>query len=600
MISQGPPSSRLAAGALVRKSLYETGPAGDAASQEGLARFYAEITNLHEAKAALQHLKRGLKHSGAQRFDRAETEALEAVRLAPSLFYAWHLLGIARDKLNNRAGALEAYEKALALSPENPAVANDLGRLAYRMDMLPQAETLFRHCLAHKPAAPEASNNLGTLLRKQMRFDDAIDVLRASLLAHPGEGMLWVTLGTVLSEAGRLEEAATFYNEALRLNPKDAKAHYNLAGAEFALGDQEGAIERALRAIPMATSPLEATMLRFSIGSMSLSRGDLAQGWRYYAARLEPSFHDPIKFYAKCAQWTPQTDIRGRHLMIFGEQGLGDEIMFANVLSDVLEELGPEGRLSMAVTDRLLPFFERSFPQVRFGAHVTMSKDGSAHRFAPFVKDWTEVDYWTPEAELLAKYRPTAAAFPERPEGFMRADPARVAYWRKILDDLPGPKVGLLWSSLIVNSARHLYYSPFEEWAPVLKAPGLTFVNLQYGDRTADLEFAREKFGVDIYQPQGIDLKDDLDEVAALSAALDLVVGISNATFNIAAAVGTPAWLISTRGVWTWLGTRRYPWYSQVRAFEQATPRDWRAVMAEVGAALSEYAEGGTRLAATG
>ena len=74
MISQGPPSSRLAAGALVRKSLYETGPAGDAASQEGLARFYAEITNLHEAKAALQHLKRGLKHSGAQRFDRAETE----------------------------------------------------------------------------------------------------------------------------------------------------------------------------------------------------------------------------------------------------------------------------------------------------------------------------------------------------------------------------------------------------------------------------------------------------------------------------------------------------------------------------------------------
>jgi tetratricopeptide (TPR) repeat protein len=584
----------------VRKSLYETGPAGDAASQEGLAQFYSEITNLKEAKAALQHLKRGLKYATAAQFDRAEKEAVEAARLAPSLFYAWHLMGIARDKLNNRAGALEAYEKALALSPESPAVANDLGRLAYRMEMWPQAEALFQHCLSRRPGTPEASNNLGTLLRGQMRYDEAVEVLKTSLMAYPAENMLWVTLGTVLSDSGRLEEAVTFYNEALRLNPRDPKAHYNLAGAMFTMGEQEAAIQRCFDAIPMANTPLEATMLRFSIGIMSLSRGELAQGWKYYGARLEPSYHDPIKFYTKQPRWTPEADIRGRRLMIFGEQGLGDEIMFANVLDDVLDDLGPDGRLTMAVTDRLLPFFERSFPQVRFGSHITMSKDGSAHRFAPFITDWTDIDCWAPMAEMLLKHRPTVESFPDRPKGFMQPDPERVEHWRKLLAALPGPKVGLLWSSLLINSARHQYYSPFEEWAPVLKTRGVTFVNLQYGDREADLEFAREKFGVEIYQPPGIDLKDDLDDVAALSAALDLVVGISNATFNIAAAVGTPSWLISTRGSWSWLGTDRYPWYSQARAFAPATPRDWSDVMTQVSGALSEFVEGGTRMAATG
>ncbi|HEY9234621.1 MULTISPECIES: tetratricopeptide repeat protein [Phenylobacterium] len=584
----------------MRKSIYETGPAGDAASAEGLARFSAELTNIKATKAALLHLRRGLKYAGADQFDRAEKAAMEAAALDPKLFYAWHLMGIARDKLNNRAGALEAYEKALALSPESPAIANDLGRLAYRMEMWPQAEALFRHCLAFKPGAPEASNNLGALLRTQMRYDEAIEVLKTSLLAHPREGMVWITLGTVLSDAGRFDEAVTFYEEALRLNPRDPKAHYNLSGVQFAIGQEEAAITRCLNAFPLAKQPLDGTMMRFSVGVMSLGSGDLTQGWKYYGARLEPSFNEPIHYYAKSERWTPETDIRGRHLMLFGEQGLGDEILFANVLDTVLEDLGPEGKLTMAVTDRLVSYFQRSFPDVEFSAHVTMSKEGSAHRFAPAIKDWSGIDYWAPMADMLSKYRPSVDSFPNRPQGFMKPDPERVEYWRGVLSALPGAKIGLLWTSLIINSTRHLYFSPFEDWAPVLTTPGVTFVNLQYGDRSADLEFVRERFGVEIYQPEGIDLKNDLDEVAALSAALDLVVGVSNATFNIAAAAGAPAWLISTPRVWTWLGTDRYPWYSQVKAFARGKERDWTGVMAQVAQALGEHLGHGTRLAATG
>jgi len=175
-----------------------------------------------------------------------------------------------------------------------------------------------------------------------------------------------------------------------------------------------------------------------------------------------------------------------------------------------------------------------------------------------------------------------------------------VEHWRKVLSDLPGAKVGLLWTSLVINTHRQKYYTAFDQWEPLLRTPGVSFINLQYGDRAADLELAREKFGIEIFQPPGIDLKNDLDEVAALSRALDLVIGISNASFNIAAGCGVPSWLVTSKISWPRLGTDRYPWYSQVRVFEAADYNDWGGVMDDLSAALAQFVAPGTRAAAAG
>ena len=143
-----------------------------------------------------------------------------------------------------------------------------------------------------------------------------------------------------------------------------------------------------------------------------------------------------------------------------------------------------------------------------------------------------------------------------------------------------------MWKSLKVDSARFRFYSPFDDWAPILTTPGLRFVNLQYGDSTAELEEARRRFGVDIWNPPGLDLKDDLDGVAALSSVLDLVIGPANAATNLSAACGAPTWLVSTPGAWPRLGSERYPWYPSVRVFTPESYGDWAGVMAQVAQAL--------------
>jgi hypothetical protein len=239
------------------------------------------------------------------------------------------------------------------------------------------------------------------------------------------------------------------------------------------------------------------------------------------------------------------------------------------------------------VEERLVGLFQRSFPLIEVGAHATYTVDARTVRYAPFVEDMARIDLWAPLGSLLRRFRPEVASFPDRPS-FLRADPDRVAHWREALKAAPpGPKVGILWKSLKLEGARLRYFSPFDLWRPILTTPGAVFVNLQYGDSAAETVQVRDRLCVELWRPPGIDLKDDLDDLAALTLALDLIVGPANATTNIAAACGAPVWLISTPGAWPKLGTDRYPWYPQARVFNTPAYNQWEPVMDEVAAALA-------------
>jgi hypothetical protein len=158
---------------------------------------------------------------------------------------------------------------------------------------------------------------------------------------------------------------------------------------------------------------------------------------------------------------------------------------------------------------------------------------------------------------------------------FFKVDPARVAHWRSVLGELPpGPKIGVLWKSLIIDPARSRQFTAFDTWQRVLTTPGAVMVNLQYGDCSAELEAAKAR-GMDLWRPPGIDLKDDLDDLAALTVALDLVVGPANATTNIAAASGAEVSLVALPGAWIQFGTRGWPFYPRLRVMEGGRLGDW-------------------------
>lgn len=559
---------------------------GTAASPAELARLETAISEL-KALTVAQVLRQGLEALRADDAKAGSECALKALQHDPRSGMAWYVLAVAREKAGDYMHSLKAYEAALALMPEESEVANGLGRLAFKMGMKDIAEQLFRRYLESHPTSWSAMGNLATVVRDQGRPAEAIDILRAAIASEPKNPTLWNTLGTVLSEQADYANALVFFDEALRLAPEFGQARYNRGNARLEMGDIEGALADCEAALEAARAEDDRAMMKLARSTIKIALGRIGEGWDDYEARLEPQFAGSTIFMIERPLWTPEAALAGKTLLVMGEQGLGDEVLFANMLPDVAAALGPKGKLVLAVEERLVSLFQRSFPTAEVTAHVTFRQHGRNYRAAPALGDLSRFDLWVPMASLLRRFRRRVEDFPAR-ERFLVPDPERVAHWRAALDGAPaGPKVGILWKSMKIESARARYYSPFELWAPILKTPGVAFVNVQYGDCAAEIEWAARKLGIEIWTPPGIDLKQDLDDIAALSAALDLTIGFANATSNIAAATGAPTWIIAAPHAWTRLGAQGMPWYPQARVFAPARLGAWEETMAEVAAALA-------------
>jgi hypothetical protein len=187
-------------------------------------------------------------------------------------------------------------------------------------------------------------------------------------------------------------------------------------------------------------------------------------------------------------------------------------------------------------------------------------------------------------------FRKSLGDFPHK--AFLIADLKRDADFAEQLAMLgDGPKVGICWRSMMLGAKRAKYYSALDLWGPILKVPGVTFVNLQYGDCGEELAQAARTHGVRIETIEGLDLKNDIDGAAALSAALDLVISAPTAAAAMAASVGTEVWYLTAGRTWPQLGTDEYPWYRKTKVFSPEKFGDWNELIPRVGEALAAFAK---------
>lgn len=562
---------------------------GDAASARVLGQVSRAVAGSRATGKAARKAADALRSAlGAMRqgdFTNASRRALDALALDERNGNAWHVLAIAQEKCGRLSDALNAYEAALKLLPDETEIAHNLGRLAHRLGYLEIAGKLLQRYLAANPGHVEATNNLACVLRDENRYDEAIELLRALITIDPAQPVLWNTLGTVLTDRGDMAASLPFFDEALRLDADFAKALYNRGVARMSLGDADSGAQDMRSALALTSDPMEQATIRMALALTLMGRGDLEEGFALYEARLDPQLPDAPTFLCEGERWQPDTPLDGRHLLVMGEQGLGDEVLFANILPDTLRALGEGGQMTIALEPRLIPLFARSFPSAQIIPHRTVRHEGRIYSHPILPEDAPRPDLWVPMASLFQRFRRQPDQFP-RDDGYLTPDPARIAHWREQLALLgPGPKVGLGWRSQVTGGSRARQYAAIEAWYPVLATPGVHFVNIQYGDCTEELERARAA-GHTLWTPPGINLKDDLEDVAALCVALDAVMGPSTATLTLGGASGANAWFVITPGSWTPFGTERIPAYPKARTFVLPAFNAWDQIMSEIGEAL--------------
>lgn len=519
--------------------------------------------------------------------------ALTATEADNTSAKAFHVLAMALERMGHVHKALVTYERAFQLDPEDPELLINLGLTAWNLKLTEGAARLFRLYIAACPDSPLGYNNLGSVLCDLGDPAGGIETLRAALNQMPHEAILWNSLATVLAEEGRADESLIFYREAARLQPDFARAYHNLGYAYQHLGKLEDALEAYDMALERVVDPNERRETSHSRSICLIGAGHLEEGFREYEIRNDMRFRAYLHHMLDAPQWQGE-DITGKTLLLVGEQGLGDEFMFANILPDAQAALGAQGKLQIAVDPRLVPLFQRSFPSALAGSYddrTMIDPDGNkALRLVPFAAGANKPDFWAPMGSALRFFRNKLEDFPH--QAFLVPDPARVEEMKRALAALPGKKIGLCWRSMMLEAKRAKYFSPIEQWGPVLATEGVSFVNLQYGDCAAELARAAERFGVTIHRIEGLDLKDDIDGTAALCAGLDLVLSAPTAAGATAGAVGAKTWFVTAGRTWPQLGTAEYPWYADTKVFWPDRFGDWNSLMPALATALKDFVKG--------
>jgi tetratricopeptide (TPR) repeat protein len=538
-------------------------------------------------RKATSLVARGIKLSDEGDNQEAAKYVLRALDIAPDSALANHAVGLVLFRVGRLSKALQFYERAWKIDPQDAEIYLNMGIVAWKLDMLEAAEKFYRLCVKLDPNNLNGIINLASVLRDQARIEDAIEILRSSIFLHPENVELWNSLGTVLAESGDPAGATTFFTEALRLKPDFARAHNNMANMYELIGEPFKAVEHFDLALRNPQDEMDRATMLHGRSLLLLACGRLADGWKAQQCRLDLNNAQATIFAMSCPRWESHdlADIKGKTVVLVGEQGLGDEVLFLNTAQELLDAIGPEGELRIACEYRLVPLVQRSLPKARVGNHTSVKLEGRDVRTANHLDEGA--DYWTPMADPLAALRPTIESFPQRP-AFLTADPARVEIWQDYLARLGGGlKVGILWKSLKMTVRRARFFSEFEDWKPIFAVDGIDFINLQYGQIDKELAQAKQMYGVDIHQPEGIDLKMDLDDIAALSSSCDLVIGPMNATSNLAAAAGGAVWFIHSRSTsWPLLGTHHLHWYPQTRSYFGNGFRDFDNLMPQIASDL--------------
>src|SRR5258707_420620 len=558
-----------------------------------LEAFQEEVDAAIARRTSNGLLRRAIKAWRKGDITRSGQLALESTVADENNAKAYHVLGMALERMGHQHKALVTYQKAFELDPDDPELLINLGLIAWNMKQIDGAARMFSHYIEACPDSPLGYNNLGSVLCDMGEPERAIETLRAAIFRMPSEPILWNALATVLAEEGRAEESLIFYNESVRLDPKFARLHHNLGYAYAHLGQLDKSFDAYETALKHGKDPAERLETEHSRAICLIGMGRLEEGFREFEARNNPRFRAYINHLIKAPLWKGES-LDGKRIAVIGEQGLGDEFMFANILPDLSRLVGDKGLLQIAVDERLGALFQRSLPHAQVGPHDDRTLiDADGHkplRFVKFITDVRQPDYWGPMGSALQYLRKDIADF--RHETFLLPDEGRVRGLREILQSKgPGPYVGICWRSMMLAAKRAKYYSALAMWEPILKTPGVTFINLQYADCAGELERARAAFGVPIHQLD-VDLRQDIDGAAALSAAVDLMISAPTAAAANAAAVGTEVWFLTAGRTWPQLGTDEYPWYRKTQVYSPETFGDWAQLLPRVAGDLAAFVAG--------
>jgi tetratricopeptide (TPR) repeat protein len=484
--------------------------------------------------------------------------------------------GLECERGGRHGEAEDLYRRILALQSEHSGarghLANLLASQAYAHQESGELEAAierYEESLALDFGQARVHNNLGNIFKDQGRPADAIAAYREAITADAGLSEAHLNLGNVLYQTtGDAMQAIEHYRAALEVRPSFPEASLNLGFLLEQEGNAAGAMKSYRDAIVASPDFAEA---HFNHALQLLLRGDFRAGWQEYEWRTRRPDMENWRPHAGREHWEG-ADLKGKVILLYAEQGFGDVIQFVRYATLVAER----GARVIVSGQQKLKSLLASVP----GVAEAFDRAEAPPAF----------DVCCPLMSLPRILETTLETIPARVP-YMHPDPAKARHWNaRLAADGASMKVGLYWATETKSRFAPLKSFSLDKLAPLAGIPGVRFYSMQRG--AAAQQAAHPPPGMSLVDLSG-ELADFSDD-AALMANLDLVISIDTATAHLAGALGRPAWILTHfPPEWRWLlGRDDSPWYPSVRLFRQERVQDWEPVIARVGDALRQLAEG--------
>ena len=444
---------------------------------------------------------------------------------------------------------------------DNPVLLFAIGMTCVAARKTGLAYSLLRRALERLDEADEAYQRLGIF-----QPDSSKEGKRRFVRQQKAECLMGIGLCYRYEE--NKPEAQRCFERALALAPDHADLHANIGCMYVNDGRPEGGVRWLKKALEIEPGHPEA---KFNLGLLQLEMGQWKEGFANYdegsrrANGLGRTYVHPDGSSLPMWQGEP-----GKRIVAFGEQGIGDEIMFASCVQELaaMSEL-----VVLDCHPRLVTLFNRSFGVDCYGTRKN---------------EWLD---WVADYKFNTRIPMGSLGRFFRSEGQFPRKPYLVSGRNIVVDALPGFKIGLGWAGGYKETRSLIRSVNLQEFAPILGMDA-SFVSLQYSDCEQDIAYAERKFGKHIHQFDFItDKKSDYDLTAEVVNSCDLIIAVNTSVIHLAGALGKECWTLTPeKPAWRYTTTSGevMPWYGSVRQFRQAPGEPWSAVIARVQAALEE------------
>lgn len=524
-------------------------------------KLYKKALKLNK-NISMAHYNLGIIQLHKGNFPVAIKHINNAIEVEPDKSIYYTNLAACYGEMGDIATATQYFQKALSLDKNSIQAYNNFAAMLLKINKPNEAIVLLKEGLKIDPNSDKIHNNLGTAYKTIERLDLAVEHLKKSLEINPNNFEAYNNLGNTLWIVGYYDKAAECFIRAIQIKPDYYDVYSNYAN----LLKHQGKFQAGLEAISIAhdLKPEDNTII-WNRSFYHFLLGNIKEGWDDYEAGLIIRKRTPYTFSLK--KWEDE-DLQDKNIVICREQGIGDDILFANCIADLVKI---SKHVTITCDIRLKDVFVRSFPQcsivpvINKRSLIKLDKDA--------IHDAN--DFEIPIGSLPKHFRQSLDSFPKDNQ-YLYTDKVKDQYWRNRLDSINNKlKIGITWRSGYLTQERALYYLPVEDLMPIFELDGIEFINLQHDLTDEENKFINENCKAGFTILDDIDIHNDLDNVFSLINELDIVIGIGTTNVAIAGALGKETYRLCHPHVWNMLGTNYYPWQPKVTCLVQSNIGDW-------------------------